>query len=84
MKVSLSPWARDRLGPVAVEALRAAPDDFQLSVSRGKSGWGATLIRRNRIGYDLLANVNGHREPEDAIAECMAQIQPLLVPRAVA
>lgn len=82
MKVSLSPWARDRLGPAAIEALRAAPDEFQLSVSRGKSGYGATLIRRTRIGYDLLADVNGYAEPSDAIAAVMEAARPH--PKAVA
>ena len=76
MKVSLSPWARDRLGPAAVAALRAGPDDFQLSISRGKSGYGATLIRKTRIGYDLLADTRGHAEPSDAVAAVMEIARP--------
>jgi hypothetical protein len=80
MKLDLSPWARRRLGEAAVEALRTAPDDFRLSVSRGQSGWGATLIQQDRIGYSLIADVHGHPEPEDAIEAVMVELRPLLRP----
>jgi hypothetical protein len=82
MKVSLSPWAAERLGREAVEALKAGPDQYQLSISRGQSGWGATLIERTLIGYHELANTSGHAEPEQAIAAVMEIARPK--PREVA
>jgi hypothetical protein len=82
MKVDISPWTRERLSDELRATLQAFPDDLRLSVSRGQSGYGATLIRRNPRGYDLLSNVTGHREPEDAISAALEAIRPkpVLVP----
>lgn len=80
MKLDMSPWVRERLGPDAIAELREAPDRYQLSISRGRSGFGATLIERTNPGYHLLANVTGQPGPREAVEAVMAELRPLLRP----
>jgi hypothetical protein len=82
MKVDLSPFARDRMAPEAIKALEDGPAGYQMSVSRGRSGFGATVIRRTSNGYDVLADVNGFARPEQAIEAAMEAARPH--PKAVA